>query len=158
MQKPVNLYFSDNSLPANSATIRIWQTTVFMRKPIIPSRTTTQTVSRGSLVHRRRGCISEFRVTHHNVGLFDIPRDWKRFRSCDYGYSSYSAVHWFAINPNFETLYVYRELYVSKHTGRDLAKAVIQAEINNRVPYGILDSSCWHNRGQIGPSIAEEMI
>ena len=24
--------------------------------------------------------------------------------------------------------------------------------------YGVLDSSCWHNRGQIGPSIAEEMI
>ena len=34
----------------------------------------------------------------------------------------------------------------------------MQAEINDRVPYGILDSSCWYNRGQIGPSIAEEMI
>ena len=101
---------------------------------------------------------AEFRVTHHTVDPFDIPPDWKRFRSCDYGYSSFSAVHWFAIDPNFETLYVYRELYVSKHTGRDLAKAVMQAEINDRVPYGILDSSCWHNRGQIGPSIAEEMI
>ena len=101
---------------------------------------------------------AEFRVTHHTVDPFDIPPDWKRFRSCDYGYSSFSAVHWFAIDPNFETLYVYRELYGSKHTGRDLAKAVMQAEINDRVPYGILDSSCWHNRGQIGPSITEEMI
>ena len=101
---------------------------------------------------------AEFRVTHHTVDPFDIPPDWKRFRSCDYGYSSFSAVHWFAIDPNFETLYVYRELYVSKHTGRDLAKAVMQAEINDRVPYGILNSSCWHNRGQIGPSMAEEMI
>ena len=100
----------------------------------------------------------EFRVTHHTVDPFDIPTDWKRFRSCDYGYSSYSAVHWFAIDPSFETLYVYRELYVSKHTGRDLAKAIMQAEIGDKVPYGILDSSCWHNRGQIGPSIAEEMI
>ena len=100
----------------------------------------------------------EFRVTHHTVDPFDIPTDWKRFRSCDYGYSSYSAVHWFAIDPSFETLYVYRELYVSKHTGRDLAKAVMLAEAGDKVPYGILDSSCWHNRGQIGPSIAEEMI
>ena len=49
-------------------------------------------------------------------------------------------------------------MYVSKHTGRDLAKAIIQAEEGDRVPYGILDSSCWHRRGSTGPSIAEEMI
>ena len=101
---------------------------------------------------------SEFRTTHHTVDPFDISPEWRRLRSCDYEYSSYSAVHWFAIDPNFEILYVYRELYVSKHTGRDLAKAVVQAEINDRVPYGILDSSCWYNRGQKGPSIAEEII
>ena len=101
---------------------------------------------------------SEFRTTHHTVDPFDISPEWRRLRSCDYEYSSYSAVHWFAIDPNFEILYVYRELYVSKHTGRDLAKAVVQAEINDRVPYGILDSSYWYNRGQKGPSIAEEII
>jgi hypothetical protein len=101
---------------------------------------------------------SEFRIETHTCDAFDIPSDWKRFRSCDYGYSSFSAVHWYAIDPSFETLYVYRELYVSKHTGRDLAIAVKKAEINDKVPFGILDSSCWHNRGQIGPSIAEEMI
>ena len=101
---------------------------------------------------------SEFRVHQHTCEPFDIPPEWRRFRSCDYGYSSHSAVHWYAIDPNFETLYVYRELYVSKHTGRDLAKAVLLAEDGDRVPYGILDSSCWHQRGSVGPSIAEEMI
>jgi len=101
---------------------------------------------------------SEFTQSKHVCEPFDIPSDWRRFRSCDYGYSSYSAVHWFAIDPNFETLYVYRELYVSKHTGKDLARAVMEAEAGERMQYGVLDSSCWHNRGQIGPSIAEEMI
>jgi|TARA_R110000764_G_scaffold40031_4_gene89481 hypothetical protein len=101
---------------------------------------------------------SEFRSTKHVVEPFDIPTDWRRFRSCDYGYSSYSAVHWFAIDPSYGTLINYRELYVSKHTGRDLAKAVIEAEGGERIDYGVLDSSCWHNRGQLGPSIAEEMI
>lgn len=101
---------------------------------------------------------SEFREKDHVIEPFDIPPDWRRFRSCDYGYSSYSAVHWFAIDPAYETLIVYRELYVSKHTGRDLAKAVIEAEQGDSIAYGVLDSSCWHNRGQIGPSIAEEMI
>ena len=101
---------------------------------------------------------SEFRQSVHVVEPFDIPPDWRRFRSCDFGYSSYSAVHWFAIDPNYDTLVCYRELYLSKHTGRDLAKAVLEAEGSERIDYGVLDSSCWHNRGQIGPSIAEEMI
>lgn len=100
----------------------------------------------------------EFRSTLHVVDPFDIPLDWRRFRSCDYGYSSYSAVHWFAIDPAYETLIVYRELYVSKHTGRDLAKVVMELELGEQISYGVLDSSCWHVRGQLGPSIAEEMI
>ena len=100
----------------------------------------------------------EFNQTKHVCEPFDIPSDWRRFRSCDYGYSSYSAVHWFAIDPSYETLYVYRELYVSKHTGKDLGRAVMEAEQGDSIHYGVLDSSCWHNRGQIGPSIAEEMI
>lgn len=100
----------------------------------------------------------EFKQSVHVVEPFDIPSEWRRFRSCDYGYSSYSAVHWFAIDPSYETLYVYRELYVSKHTGKDLGRAVLDAERGENIQYGVLDSSCWHNRGQIGPSIAEEMI
>lgn len=101
---------------------------------------------------------SEFKPSVHVCEPFDIPSEWRRFRSCDYGYSSYSAVHWFAIDPSYETLYVYRELYVSKHTGKDLGRAVMEAEQGDSIQYGVLDSSCWHNRGQIGPSIAEEMI
>jgi hypothetical protein len=101
---------------------------------------------------------SEFRSNIHVIEPYEIPSDWVRFRSCDYGYSSYSAVHWFAIDPSYGTLINYRELYLSKHTGRDLAKAVMEAEGSERMQYGVLDSSCWHNRGQIGPSIAEEMI
>lgn len=100
----------------------------------------------------------EFKKTKHVIEPFEIPSEWRRFRSCDYGYSSYSAVHWFAIDPSYETLYCYRELYVSKHTGKDLGAAVMEAEKGESISYGVLDSSCWHNRGQIGPSIAEEMI
>ena len=101
---------------------------------------------------------SEFKPATHVVDPFDIPDNWVRFRSADYGYSSYSAVHWYAIDPAYETLIVYRELYVSKHTGKDLGQAVLDAEKGDSIKFGILDSSCWHQRGQIGPSIAEEMI
>lgn len=100
----------------------------------------------------------EFRHSTHVTTPFDIPYSWRKFRSCDFGYSSHSAVHWFAIDPQYETLYVYRELYVSHHTAKQLAEKILDLEEDDNVDYGILDSSCWHQRGQIGPSIAEEMI
>jgi len=100
----------------------------------------------------------EFAVRQHVVEPFDIPDTWMKFRSCDFGYTTYSAVHWFAVDPAFETLYVYRELYVSKHTARELARKVLQLEQGEKIMYGVLDSSTWHKRGHTGPSIAEEMI
>ena len=100
----------------------------------------------------------EFSQKIHVVEPFDIPDTWMKFRSCDFGYTTYSAVHWFAVDPAFETLYVYRELYLSKHTARMLAKEVLKAEMGEKINYGVLDSSTWHKRGHTGPSIAEEMI
>jgi hypothetical protein len=100
----------------------------------------------------------EFSLRHHVIEPFDIPPHWKRFRSCDYGYASFSAVHWFAIDPIYETLIVYRELYVKGHTGTKLAKRILELEKDEHIMYGILDSSVWQQRGQTGPSIAEEMI
>ena len=47
---------------------------------------------------------------------------------------------------------------MSKHTGRDFERAIKEAEEGDKVPYGVLDSSCGHNRGLISPSIADEMI
>lgn len=100
----------------------------------------------------------EFNQKDHVIEPFEIPRSWKKFRSADFGYASFSAVHWFAIDPIYETLIVYRELYVSKHTGLDLAKAILALEKDEQIMYGVLDSSVWQQRGQKGPSIAEEMI
>jgi len=100
----------------------------------------------------------EFTLNTHVVEPFDIPNTWRKFRSCDFGYSTYSAVLWFAIDPAYETLIVYRELYVSKKTARELARLVLEAEAGDKISYGVLDSSTWHKRGHTGPSIAEEMI
>lgn len=99
----------------------------------------------------------EFRPNIHTEKAFKIPEGWRKFRSCDFGYSTFSAVHWYAIDPN-NTLHVYRELYVSKATGQDLARMVLDAEKGEKILYGVLDSSVWAMRGQSGPSIAEEMI
>lgn len=100
----------------------------------------------------------EFKRSVHVVDPYDIPRSWTKFRACDYGYGSHTAVLWFAVVPYTDQLVVYRELYVSKITAEDLAEMIKDIEVDDKVRYGVLDSSLWHNRGDTGPSLAEKMI
>ena len=100
----------------------------------------------------------EFNRRIHVIKHEHIPGNWVKFRACDYGYGSYSAVLWFAVSPA-EQVIVYRELYVSKVLAKDLAHMVMDCERNDgQIRYGVLDSSCWHRRGDTGPSLAEQMI
>ena len=50
-------------------------------------------------------------------------------------------------------------MYVSKVLAEDLAEMILDAEQGDGpIQYGVLDSSCWHKRGDTGPSIAERMV
>lgn len=100
---------------------------------------------------------TEFNRNIHVIEPFDIPASWPRFRAADYGYGSYTGVLWFAVAPD-EQLIVYRELFVSKVTAWDLADIILEIEQDDKIRYGVLDSSLWHNRGDRGPSLAEQMI
>ena len=100
---------------------------------------------------------SEFNPNVHVVAPFDIPNSWAKFRACDYGYGSMTAVLWLAVTPS-EQIVVYRELYVRQVTASDLADMILDVEKGDNVRYGVLDSSLWHNRGDTGPSLAEQMI
>jgi hypothetical protein len=100
----------------------------------------------------------EFNRNIHVVEPYAIPDNWTKFRAADYGYSSYTGILWFAVDPVDEKLVVYRELYVSKVLAEDLADMVLEAERGEKIRYGVLDSSLWHKRGDTGPSIAERMI
>ena len=99
----------------------------------------------------------EFNKTTHVVDPFDIPRGWSRFRSADWGYSSNACCLWFAIDWD-NNLWVYRELYTKKITADEFARKVLEAEQGEFMRYGVLDSSTWAKRGDVGPSIAETMI
>ncbi len=99
----------------------------------------------------------EFNRNIHVVEPFEIPDSWTKFRACDYGYGSFTGVVWLAVTPS-EQLIVYRELYCSKVTATDLADMILEAEAKDgTIRYGVLDSSLWHNRGDTGPSLAEQM-
>lgn len=106
---------------------------------------------------------SEFRHDIHVIDVFDIPPSWTRFRAMDWGFSKPYSVHWYAVNHD-GTIYCYRELYGCKEgrhnvgtgeTARDVAKAVMQAEHDEKISYGVADPACWAKTGHDGPSIAE---
>ena len=99
----------------------------------------------------------EFNKTIHTVDAFDIPKSWSKFRSCDWGYSSPACCLWFAVDWD-NNLWVYRELYTTRVTADKFAKMVMDLEQGEYIKYGILDSSTWARRGDVGPSIAETMI
>lgn len=99
----------------------------------------------------------EFNRAIHVVEPYNVPNTWTKFRACDYGYGSWTAVLWFAVAPD-DTIVVYRELYVTKVLAEDLADMILNIEQGESIQYGMLDSSCWHKRGDTGPSIAERMI
>ena len=99
----------------------------------------------------------EFNKDVHVIKPFDIPRNWMRFRACDWGYSSPACCLWIAIDFD-NNLFVYRELYTQKVTADLFARKVLEAEQGEYIRYGVLDSSTWARRGDIGPSIAETMI
>jgi len=101
---------------------------------------------------------TEFDRNIHVIVPYDVPNNWVKFRACDYGYSSHSAVVWVAVSPE-EQLVVYRELYVSKVLATDLADMILELESGDgNIRYGVLDSSLWHKRGDTGPSLAEQMV
>ena len=99
----------------------------------------------------------EFDVIRHVSEPFEIPRNWHRFRTCDWGYSSHACCLWIAIDFD-NNLWVYRELYTKRMTADVFAKKVLEIEQGEYIRYGVLDSSTWAKRGDIGPSIAETMI
>lgn len=98
----------------------------------------------------------EFRRQVHVCEPFEIPDNWTKFRACDWGYSAPAAVLWFAVDYD-DNLYIYREYYRKGVNAEDFSQIILDMEEGERVRYGVLDSSVWHKRGEMGPTPAETM-
>ena len=108
---------------------------------------------------------SEWRESIHVVKPFEIPKNWIKFRSVDYGQSKPYAVLWFAIDFD-NNLYAYRELYGwggkanvgTGETAKQIGERIASIETREEnVSYGVLDSACWARTGVTGPTIQEEL-
>ncbi|MBQ3573571.1 MAG: phage terminase large subunit, partial [Clostridia bacterium] len=103
----------------------------------------------------------------HVIEAFDIPREWRRFRAFDFGYSKPFAVVWFAVD-NDGRAYNYRELYGC--TGRpdegvkwtaykiaDEIRRIEETEDEGCHITGYADPAIWNSTGSPEGSIAEMM-
>ncbi len=103
----------------------------------------------------------------HVISPFEIPRQWRRFRTFDFGYAKPFAVSWFAVDQDGRA-YNYRELYGCsgtpdvgvRWTAQRIAKEI--REIEEREEKGLTitgyaDPAIWNATGSDEGSIAEMM-
>ncbi len=110
----------------------------------------------------------------HVIEPFEVPADWLRFRSMDWGSAKPFSVGWWAVvQDDFPVgdrvlprgaMVRYREWYGMKPghanvglklTAETVADGIKQREGREKITYGVLDPSAWKVDG--GPSIAERM-
>lgn len=107
---------------------------------------------------------------------FEIPDDWLRFRSMDWGFASPFSVGWWAVAGDDTSIagsvstiprgsiVRYREWYGSngtpnvglRLTAEEVADGIKAKEVGDKIAYGVLDPSAFAQDG--GPSIAERMF
>lgn len=57
----------------------------------------------------------DYRYETHVIEPFEIPDDWTRFRSIDFGYRNPFVCQWWALDED-DRMYLYREIYMSERT------------------------------------------
>ncbi len=77
----------------------------------------------------------------------------------DYGYAAESACIWATIDPEDDTIIIYRELYQKGLTGEDLAEVITEMEKDERKSIqGVLDTAAWNRTGTTGPTVGETLV
>lgn len=115
---------------------------------------------------------SEWNESRHVVPAFDVPTDWLRFRSMDWGYARPFSVGWWAVAGDKlngiprGALVRYREWYGCEPgkpntglrlTAKEVARGIKEREQEGEnVAYGVLDPAAFSQDG--GPSHAESMM
>jgi len=95
---------------------------------------------------------------YHILKPFPIPKGWTKIRACDWGYGSMAVCLWLAVDFD-NKVYVYREYTASKEKADIFAQKILDLEASDGpIQYGVLDSSCWASRGELGETVAETMM
>ena len=89
---------------------------------------------------------TEFDASRHIVEAFEIPREWRRYRTLDYGLDRLACL-WIAISPD-GVAYVYREYCESNLPISEAARAIVERTPKNESIYATLAPPDLWSRGQ----------
>jgi phage terminase large subunit len=103
----------------------------------------------------------DFRTDIHTVEPFDIPNDWRRFGSFDWGFAAPAAFLWHAIEPSMGRVYTYREMYVTQMRAGEVAKAVLEHTAGEELEYIVISPDAFRETGlgskaSPGETVADE--
>jgi phage terminase large subunit len=79
-----------------------------------------------------------FDTALHLIDRFEIPREWRRIRVIDFGYTNPFVCQWFAIDPDGR-MYMYREIYHTQRLVQDHARQIAALSRKERIEATIAD-------------------
>lgn len=95
----------------------------------------------------------EFRKDVHVINPFQIPQDWRRYVTIDYGLDMF-ACYWIAVDWHNKA-YVYRELYKSGLVISDAAKLLKEYSGTDKIYTYSAPPDLWNRQRETGMSTAE---
>lgn len=96
---------------------------------------------------------TEFNRDVHAIEQFNIPTEWKRYITLDYGLDML-ACYWIAVDFNNKAV-IYKELYKHGLVISDAAQAIKDMCIDGEEPVVIAPPDLWNRRQETGKSAAE---
>ncbi|MBL7988824.1 MAG: terminase [Chlorobi bacterium] len=84
------------------------------------------------------GVVYEFDPAVNQLPQFEIPADWRRFRSIDFGYTNPFVCQWWAIDPDGR-MYLYREIYQTRKLVEDHAREIVRLSVGERIETTVAD-------------------
>jgi PBSX family phage terminase large subunit len=80
----------------------------------------------------------DFNEAIHVIDRFEIPKDWRRFRVVDFGYTNPFVCDWWAIDPDGR-MYLYRQIYRTQRIVEDHAKDIVRLSEGERIEATVAD-------------------
>lgn len=92
----------------------------------------------------------------HVITPFTIPPHWTRWFAYDWGYNSYAAGVWLAIDPGTDRIYLYKEFYEHALAASKQAEVIEMGTGDDRISMRLADPSLWKQIGnaETGETVA----
>lgn len=98
---------------------------------------------------------TEYDPTVHVCEPFEVPSDWPKWCSVDYGFAAPFCALWLTRDPNTRRMYVYREVYGAGLRDEQQARLIAERSGDERVVFHVLDPAMFNARTEaMRPSIA----